>query len=63
LTGFKGLQSEGHYFSKKELYNHLKEADFKNIEVISLAEYYKQNNIRYNHLKGYNNLLFFAIKQ
>lgn len=63
LTGFKGFKFGGHYFSKNEIFNHLKENDFKNIEVISLAEFSKNNNLSYNRLKGYNNLLFFATKR
>lgn len=62
LTGFKGLKFGGHYFSKKELEQHLKDSNFKNIEIVSLSEFYKQKNVSYNRLKGYNNLLFFAIK-
>lgn len=62
LTGFKGLKFGGHYFSKKELEQHLKDSNFKNIEVISLSEFYRQKNVPYNRLKGYNNLLFFATK-
>jgi ubiquinone/menaquinone biosynthesis C-methylase UbiE len=62
LTGFKGLKFGGHYFSKIELEQHLKESKFKNIEVIALSDFYKQKNVPYNRFKGYNNLLFFASK-
>ena len=62
LTGFKGLKFGGHYFTKNELLAHLKNNNFKNIEVISLSEFYKQKKTSYNRLKGYNNLLFFATK-
>ena len=62
LTGFKGLKFGGYYFSKKELQQHLKDNNFKNIEVIALSEFYNNKNVPYNRLKGYNNLLFFASK-
>ncbi|HEX8269175.1 MAG TPA: class I SAM-dependent methyltransferase [Flavobacterium sp.] len=61
-TGFKGYQVEGYYFSEKDLFNHLNENGFKNIEILSLAEYYKRKNFKYDRLKGYNNLIFFATK-
>lgn len=62
LTGFKGLRFGGYYFTKKDLYNHLNDSNFKNIEIISLEEFSKNNNSSYNRLKGSNNLLFFATK-
>lgn len=62
MTGFKGFKVSGFYFSKKDLYKHLSDNGFQNIEIISLVEYYKEKNYKYNRIKGYNNLLFFATK-
>ena len=62
FTGFKGLKFGGHYFTKKEVQQHLMDNNFKNIEVITLSEFYKNKNVPYNRLKGYNNLLFFGKK-
>lgn len=62
MTGFKGFKVSGYYFSKKDLHRHLSDNGFQNIEILSLAEYYKQKNYKYDRLKGYNNLLFFATK-
>ena len=62
FTGFKGLKFGGHYFTEKEVQQHLIDNNFKNIEVIALSEFYKNKNVPYNRLKGYNNLLFFATK-
>lgn len=61
-AGFYGFDVPGYYFSKKDLYDHLKDNGFKNIEIKSLSELYKEKNQEYNRLKGYNNLLFFATK-
>lgn len=61
-TGFKGYYFMGYYFKKNELKKTLKEIGFENIEIKSLAEYCKEINIEYNRLKGYNNLIFFAVK-
>ena len=62
VTGFNGFDVRGYYFSEKDLYNHLHDNGFKNIEIKSLSQYYKEVNIKYNRLKGYNNLIFFATK-
>jgi SAM-dependent methyltransferase len=62
LTGFKGMKFGGYYFTKKELHKHLEDNKFKNIQVLTLSEFYKQKNVTYNRMKGYNNLLFFASK-
>lgn len=62
LTGFKGLRFGGYYFTKNDLYELLNENNFKNIEVISLEEFSKKKGIKYDRLKGSNNLLFFATK-
>ena len=62
VTGFYGFDVGGYYFTKNDLQQHLSDAGFKNIEIKSLAEYSKEINIKYNRLKGYNNLLFFATK-
>ena len=61
-TGFYGFNVKGYYFSKAGLYDHLKDNGFKNIEIKSLSELYKEMGIPYNRLKGYNNLIFFATK-
>lgn len=62
VTGFNGFDVGGYYFSEKDLYKHLNDNGFKNIEIKSLSQYYKEVNIKYNRLKGYNNLIFFATK-
>ena len=62
VTGFYGFDVRGYYFSKTDLYNHLNDNGFKNIEIKSLSQYYKEVNIKYNRFKGYNNLVFFATK-
>lgn len=61
-TGFKGYKIEGYYFTEKELRKHLVDNGFNNIEILSLSEYYKRKNFKYDKLKGYNNLIFFATK-
>ena len=62
VTGFYGFDVGGYYFTKKDLHKHLSDNGFENIEIKSLSEYYKEINIEYNRLKGYNNLIFFATK-
>ncbi len=62
ITGFNGFEFDGYYFSKSDLRKHLVDNGFKNIEIQSLSEFYKTENIKYNRLKGYNNLIFFATK-
>lgn len=62
LTGFKGLRCGGYYFTKNDLEQLLKESNFKNIEIISLEEFSKKKGIKYDRIKGSNNLLFFATK-
>ncbi|MFH6994836.1 class I SAM-dependent methyltransferase [Flavobacterium sp. FlaQc-48] len=62
LTGFKGLRFGGYYFTKKDLYRHLNDNNFKNIEIISLAEFSEKKGFAYDRLRGSNNLLFFATK-
>jgi SAM-dependent methyltransferase len=61
-AGFYGFDVPGYYFSKKDLLEHLQDNGFKNIEIKSLSELYKETNKKYNRLKGYNNLVFFATK-
>ncbi|MEC4004390.1 class I SAM-dependent methyltransferase [Flavobacterium sp. SUN052] len=61
-TGFNGFKVKGYYYNKKGLINDLQESGFKSIEVLSLEEYYKLQNIYYNRKKGYNNLIFIASK-
>lgn len=61
-TGFYGFDVSGYYFTKKDLHKHLSDNGFVNIEIKSLSEYYKEINFKYNRLKGYNNLIFFATK-
>lgn len=62
LTGFKGLKFGGYYFTKEDLYKHLNDNDFKNIEITSLAGFSEKQGIPYDRMKGSNNLLFFATK-
>lgn len=62
ITGFYGFDVGGYYFTKKDLHKHLSDNGFTNIEIKSLEEYSKENNLKYNRLKGYNNLIFFATK-
>jgi ubiquinone/menaquinone biosynthesis C-methylase UbiE len=62
VTGFYGFDVGGYYFTKKDLHKHLSDNGFVNIEIKSLSEYSKEINIKYNRLKGYNNLIFFASK-
>lgn len=61
-TGFKGFRVEGYYFTKKDIYNHLHDHQFQDIEILSLWEYYERKNFKYDKRKGYNNLIFFATK-
>lgn len=62
LTGFKGLRFGGYYFTKKVLYRHLNDSNFKNIKIISLTEFANEKGFAYDRLRGSNNLLFFATK-
>jgi len=62
ITGFNGYDFVGYYYTKKGLYQQLEASGFKNIEIKSLSEFYKEEQIPYNRLKGYNNLIFFATK-
>jgi ubiquinone/menaquinone biosynthesis C-methylase UbiE len=62
ITGFKGYYFMGYYFKQNELIQLLSEIGFKTIEVKSLSDYYKEINLDYNRLKGYNNLMIFATK-
>ncbi|MCG2611249.1 class I SAM-dependent methyltransferase [Flavobacterium sp. SM15] len=60
MTGFKGFKFLGYYFSKSELLSELKQAGFKNVQVLSLEEFYKSKGVFYNRKTGYNNLIFIA---
>ena len=62
ITGFHGFEVGGYYFTKRDLYKQLLDNGFKDIEIKSLSEYYKEINLEYNRFKGYNNLIFFATK-
>ncbi len=62
MTGFRGYEVKGYYFSKKQLQKHLIDAGFEIVEVLSLAEYYKRKQMPYNKFKGWNNLIFIAKK-
>jgi ubiquinone/menaquinone biosynthesis C-methylase UbiE len=62
ITGFNGFKFGAYYFTKNDLSKHLLDSGFKNIEIKSLADYYKELNIEYNRFKGYNNLILFATK-
>ena len=61
-TGFHGFKLKAYYYTKKELQKDIETADFKNIEIYSLEEYYAMQNIKYDRSKGYNNLIFIAQK-
>ncbi len=61
-TGFNGFKVPGYYYSKKGLINDLTQCGFRQIEVYSLEEFYAQHGIVYNRKKGYNNLIFMAVK-
>lgn len=61
-TGFNGYKVPGYYFSKNGLIKDLNETGFKTIEVYSLFEFYAKHHITYNKRKGYNNLIFIAVK-
>lgn len=62
LTSFKGLKFDRYYFTEKDLYKHLNDINFKNIEIISLEEFSKKNYRSYDRLKVANNFTFFATK-
>lgn len=62
MTGFKGYDVKGYYFTKNGLKKHLQDANFKVVEILSLGEYYKKQNVKYNKLKGWNNIIFIAKK-
>lgn len=62
ITGFNGFEVGGYYFTKSDLKTHLNDNGFKNIEIKSLSEFYKEIGVKYNRMKGYNNLIFFATK-
>jgi ubiquinone/menaquinone biosynthesis C-methylase UbiE len=62
VAGRKKQKYIAHYFSKKELMILLKNAGYRNIEILSLEQLYKLRGKKYNRLKGSNNLLFFAGK-
>jgi SAM-dependent methyltransferase len=61
-TGFYGFDVKGYYFTKNDLRRHLEDNGFTNIEIKSLTDYFKEINVKYNRLKGMNNLIFFATK-
>ena len=48
--------------SLHNIFDHLNDNNFKNIEIISLEEFSEIKKISYDRLRGYNNLLFFATK-
>lgn len=61
-TGFNGFKVPGYYYRKNDLIKDLNQTGFKTIEVYSLFEFYSKHNINYNKRKGYNNLIFIAVK-
>lgn len=61
-TGFNGFKVPGYYYSKEGLISDLEESGFKNIEVLSLEEFYARHHKAYDRKKGYNNLIFTAVK-
>jgi SAM-dependent methyltransferase len=62
MTGYNGFKVQGYYYSKKGLMEDIQAANFKNIEIYSLEEYFQLIDIKYNRKKGYNNLIFIAQK-
>lgn len=61
-TGFNGFKVPGYYYNSYGLKNDLQEAGFQVVEISSLEEFNKKQNLTYNRKKGYNNLFFIAIK-
>jgi ubiquinone/menaquinone biosynthesis C-methylase UbiE len=61
-TGYNGFEVPGYYYRKKDLLKDIKSANFKNIEIYSLEEFYALKNVKYNRKTGYNNLIFIAQK-
>lgn len=61
-TGHNGFEVQGYYYNKKGLINDLVESGFKNVEVLSLEEYYHSVGYNYNRKKSYNNLIFIGQK-
>jgi len=61
-TGFEGFKVPGYYYDKETLITDIKSVGFSNVEVWSLAEYYKLIGKNYNLKKGFNNLIFIAQK-
>ena len=62
LTGFNGYKIPGYYYDKKWLTKDLNETGFKDIEVYSLEEFFKNVGKQYDKNKGYNQLIFVATK-
>lgn len=61
-TGFNGFKVPGYYYSNKGLVADLMQSGFTAVETWSLAEFYALHNKPYNRKKGYNNLIFVAVK-
>jgi len=61
-AGKKEQKYFAHYYSRTELRELLEQAGYTQIEITSLAEFYKSKERKYNRLKGYNNLMFYAVK-
>lgn len=61
-TGFNGFSVPGYYYDKKGLATDLKASGFDLVEILSLEEYSRNHGKSYNRKKGYNNLIFTAVK-
>lgn len=61
-AGTKNQKYFAHYYTKKEVRELLEQAGYTQIEVSSLAEFYKSRNRKYNRIKGYNNIVFYGVK-
>lgn len=61
-TGFNGFKVPGYYYDKDTLIKDLQAVGFSQVKVLSLEKYYKSVGKFYDRKKGYNNLMFLAIK-
>lgn len=61
-SGSKGFEVKTYYYTRDGLRKDLINANFKNIEIYSLEEYFASIGEKYDRYKGYNNLIFIASK-
>jgi len=62
-AGRKGQQYFAHYYTRTELRELLEQAGYTQIKITSLSEFYNSKPRKYNRLTGYNNLMFYAVKE